>query len=235
MLSISPISLWEIIALLIVIYLLSRPDLLNRITKFKFGEFEMELSELKKEINEGKSKISELEQEIENEKRQFQELLVRFDANASLENLGAIRQTLKAQARNMSDVALFRELLSMNSSHEELYAAAVSIREKRPVELFPDIITLLDNLAADPKLGGFRLNTIWTLTSATHRILIACIRDGVKPLPSKADLKRAEAVLRNLQIHPRVVNDRPDDPMKGILGPIKHSISWIAKANESNC
>jgi hypothetical protein len=47
-------SLWEIVALLIVIYLICRPNLINRITKFKVGDFELEIIELKKEIENGK-------------------------------------------------------------------------------------------------------------------------------------------------------------------------------------
>lgn len=128
--TLSPISLWEIIALLIIVYLMFRPDLLSRITKFKVGNFELELSEIKKQIEEGKEKISELEDKIKNERRQFDELLNQFDANAPLNELLSVRQAIRSQSKNISDIELFRQLLTLNSTSEELYATAVGIREK---------------------------------------------------------------------------------------------------------
>lgn len=225
-------SLWEVIALIIVIYLLFRPDIINRITKFKIGDFEMELNEIKKELIKEKEKISELEDEIENEKRQFQELILRFDANASLNELSSVRQILRSQSRNNADLEVYKNLLSINSTAEELYATAVSIREKRPAELLPDVVSLLCDLNNSGNLGGFRLNIIWTLVSSVHKILISCVRDGLEPFPSKDTLDKAEITLKKLETHPKVLSDRPDDPLKGIRGPIKHSITWIKKARE---
>ena len=220
------------VALLIVIYLIFRPDLINRISRFKVGDFEVELRELKREIEEGNEKIIELQDDIENEKRQFNELLNKIDANVPLNELAVVRQSIKSQSRNISDIDIFRQYLKPSSKQEELYATAVSIREKRPVQLLPDIISLLDNLADDKKLRGFRLNTIWTLTSSIHRILISCIRDGVKPFPNIDILNNAELSLKKLEEHPKVIADRPDDPMRGIRGPIKHSLGWIQKGKE---
>ncbi|RXR34856.1 hypothetical protein EQG68_02805 [Flavobacterium piscinae] len=225
-------SLWEIVALLVVIYLICRPNLINRITKFKVGDFELEISELKKEIENGKEKINELQEEIESEKRLFEEVLNKFDANDSLDNLASIRQIVKSESRNSSDINSFKKALSKNASPEELYAVAVGIREKRPLEILPDLISLLDELTEDKNLGGYRLNTIWTLTSSVHKILIACIRDGQKPFPSIELLNNIETTLKKLEKHPKVQADRPDDPSKGIRGPIKHSLSWLQKARE---
>lgn len=222
-------SLWEVIMLLVVIYLLFRPDLINRITKFKVGDFEVELSELKKEIAKGNEKITELETELEHEKRQFEELLDSFDANVPLSELKSIRQSIKAQARNLDEEESLKKYLKKTATHEELYAAAVGIREKRPVSLFPDLIGLLDDLSTQKDLGGYRLNTIWTLTSAVHKILISIVRDGVKPTPSKEQLSKCENMLKRLDNNPRVLADRPDKPMKGIKGPIKYSLDWLKK------
>lgn len=226
------VSLWEIVLLLVVVYLMRRPELINRISKFKVGDFEIELIELKKEIQEGTEKILELESELENEKRQFEELMENIDATGPLNQLATTRQTIKAQARNVSENDIFKQHLKKSAKPAELYAVAVAIREKRPVSLLPELISLLDDLAGDATLGGFRLNTIWTLTSAVHKILIACVKDGVEPFPSKDLLDQGESVLKRLNLNPRVKSDRPDDPMRGIRGPIKYSLNWITKAKE---
>lgn len=226
------VSLWEVVLLIVVVYIIFHPELINRISKFKVGEFEIELIELKKEVQEGNEKILELESELENEKRRFEELIDNIDANAPLGQLGTLRQTIKAQARNISETDIFKKHLKISAKPEELYAVAVGIREKRPVSLLPDVISLLDDLAGDANLGGFRLNTVWTLTSAVHKILIACVKDGVEPFPSKDLLDQGESVLQRLNLNPRVKSDRPEDPMRGIRGPIKYSLNWISKAKE---
>ena len=226
------VSLWEVVLLLVVIFLISRPDLINRISILKFGEFEIQLNKLKKEIHEGNEKILELESELENEKRQFEELMDNFDANAPLSQLATVRQRIIAQARNVSEDDIFKKHLKKSSTPEELYTVAVGIREKRPVSLLPDIVSFLDDLAGDPILGGFRLNTIWTLTSAVHKILISCVKEGVGQFPSMDLLDKSEKALKKLDRNPKVLLDRPDDPMRGIRGPIKYSLNWITKAKE---
>jgi hypothetical protein len=229
---INPISMWEIVVFIVVVFVIRHPDLLKRITKLKIGDFEMELSKLKKDFEMSQEKITELEEDLGDSNRQFQELLIEFNADAPLSQLSVVKQRLKSQSRNISDMEVFSRLLTMDSSPEELYAAAVSIREKRPVNLLPKIISFLDYLAQDDDLGGYRLNTIWTLTSAIHKILISCVRDGIEPFPKAELLDKAEIALRKLETHPKVVADRPDNPMKGIRGPIKHSLQWIQKARE---
>lgn len=225
-------SLWEYFVLIIVGYLIFRPDLINRITKLKMGNIEFELSEIKKEINDGKEKLSKLESEIESEKKLFDELLEKFKADSSLKTLKPIKNVLKSRAKNSTDIEILRKYLNPKSSAEELFTTAVSIREKRPPELFPDIIKLLDDLSEDEYLGGFRLNTIWTLTSSIHKILISCIRDNLKPFPTSELLDKAELTLKKLESNQRVISNRPDNPMKGIRGPIKHSLTWIKKAKK---
>lgn len=226
------ISLWEITLLIIVVYIFFRPDLIDRITKLKIGNVEVALSELKKEVAKGNEKISELESEIEYEKRQFEELLEGFSADAPLNKLSALRQSIKAQARNVSEDEIFQKNLNTSASPEELYATAVAIREKRPINLLPDLISLMDELSKDDNLGGYRLNTIWMLTSGIHKILISAVRDGVKPFPTKKLLDKCELVLKRLDKNPKVEFDRPDNPMRGIKGPIKYSLDWIEKARK---
>ena len=223
-------SLWEVLMLFIFIYILFRPDLINRVTKFKVGDFELELSELKKEVAKGNEKIYELESELEHERRQFEELENSFDANAPINELSKVRQSIKAQARNLGEVESLKKYLNNSANPEELYVAAVGVREKRPISLLPDLVSLLDDLSMDKDLGGYRLNTIWTLVSALHRILITIVRDGIRPIPSQKQLDRCEKVLKKLDKNHRVLADHPDKPMKGIKGPIKYSLDWLRKA-----
>ncbi len=227
-------SLWEVIALAIVIYLMFKPSILRRITRVKVGELELELESIKKEVKAGKDKIAELESEIEHDKRFFDSIIESFDPHGPVSDLSAVRQQIKSQAHQITDLNNLRTYLNMEASPSELYVAAVSIREKRPVSLLHDIIELLDQISKHKNLGNFRLNTVWTLVSCVHRILIASIRDDIPPQPSNAMLNKIVDVLQRLELHTRVQNDRPDDPMKGIRGPIKWSLDWVAKAREKN-
>jgi DNA integrity scanning protein DisA with diadenylate cyclase activity len=222
-------SLWEITTLLIVIYFIFQPEILKNITKFKFGQFELEMNTLKEEVKKGNDKITSLELELKSDRLQLDKLRNSFDPNASVGELGEARKSIKSQARNLSEISSLSEYLNMDSSSEQLYIAAVGIRETRPVKLLPNLISFLELIAASNTLGGYRLNTIWTLTSALHKILISCIRDDIEPLPDKNLLLQARNVLQKLENNPRVQQDRPDAPNKGIRGPIKDSSTWVEK------
>ena len=222
-------SLWEIMALIIVIYVLFNPSLLKTITKLKVGDLEIELNALKEQVKKGEEHINELEAELENERRLFEDLIDNFDPDTPLKELSKVRQSIKTQAKNLEEIDFLKKSLTMTTPSEELYIAAVSIRERRPTALIPDLINFLEELSEDKSLGDFRLNTIWTLTSALHLSLLSAIRDNVPPMPNSKVLLHAKRVLDKLEKNPRVQNDRPDNPMKGIRGPIKHCKTWIEK------
>ncbi|MCA6061285.1 hypothetical protein HUF18_16005 [Thalassolituus sp. ST750PaO-4] len=227
-------SLWEITLLAVLIYLFIQPDFRKRITKIKLGNFELELQELKDQVQKGQEKIQELEEEVENERRFFEDFLEDFDPNTPISELAKVRQSIRSQAKNLTELESLKSLLNLQSSAEELYFTAVALREKRPVSLLPDLISFLQELSADKNLGGYRLNTIWTLTSALHLTLIACIRDKVGPMPDKEILEQAQRTLNALEQNPRVQQDRPDNPSKGIRGPLKHALTWVGKGLEAN-
>ncbi len=220
-------SPWEILLFGVVIYFLANPDLRSRIKKIKFGDFELELEALKSEVKRGKEKIAELAEEVEGDRRLFEDILASFDPDAPVRELATARQAIKAKARTLSEVESLRGYLSLDSKAEELFAAAVTIREIRPVQLLPDLVEFLDQVASKSDLGGFRLNTIWTLTSALHLTLIASIRDGIDPKPNKESLLRAKQMLSKLIENPSVQRDRPDNPAKGIRGPARHAQNWV--------
>lgn len=223
------VALWEIVLLMVVIWLGRHPEHLKLIQSIKVGDLEIKIQQLQQEVSSSKEEIRVLEQELESDRRLFGELLEGFDANSPLPELAKMRELLKANARNLSDVQELAALLQPAASPEQLYAAAVTLRERRPTALFSDVVACLDRLANDDDLHGIRLNTVWTLVSALHRTLIAAIRDGSTPAIPQAALHEARAMLDRLGRNPRVQNDRPDQPDKGVLGPIKHARAWIDK------
>ena len=223
------IALWEIMLFVVLIWLARQPDLLKRISHFKFGGLEIEMQALKNEVESSQSQLEELETELQHERRLFGELLDGFDANAPLAELDETRSMLRAHARASGNIDELRDSLNKTCSAEEMYATAVIFRELRPVILIPELSDCLDRLAGQDDLGGIRLNTVWTLTSALHRTLIAAIRDNVAPGVSVAILKRTEQMLTRLELNPRVQADSPERPERGIRGPIKHAREWIKR------
>lgn len=222
-------SLWEVMAFIVMLYFLFQPSLLKQITRLKVGDLEIELNALKEQVARGEEHINELEAELENERRLFEDLVDNFDPNAPLKDLAEARKAIKTNAKNLEEIESLSKYLSKNAKPEDLYVAAVSIRERRPTTLIPGLISFLDELAAERNLCNYRLNTVWTLTSALHLSLLSAIRDGVPPLPNSETLLKAEKMLDALENNPRVQLDRPDNPMKGIRGPIKHCRSWVLK------
>ncbi|OCI99577.1 hypothetical protein A6U85_31490 [Agrobacterium sp. 13-626] len=110
------------------------------------------------------------------------------------------------------------KILKGEGSLDELYGAAEFVQERLPLELFPALLDCRGGLSKDPQLGGARLNTVWMLTSAVHKMLIASVRYGAIPSVSREDLTRAASVLVGLGRNKGVLDDRPVKPEKGISG-----------------
>lgn len=225
------VSVWQVLVLALVIALFRRPERLEKIPKyisrFKVGDLEVELREIKEELKQTKEQVEVLENDLENSR--FESVLGTFDAHGPVAELDATRRALKDVAASIEDLAPVRAGLGEGASADQLYAAAEVARTRRDPALFDDLVACLERLAPDPDLGGVRLHTVWTLTSALHKTLISDIRPGTAPRITPAQLERAQEMLKLLNSNPRVRADRPDDPMKGVRGPTKWAGDWIRK------
>ncbi|VAW58630.1 hypothetical protein MNBD_GAMMA11-897 [hydrothermal vent metagenome] len=96
---------------------------------------------LKEEVKKENNKISKLESELKNDRKRLDELRESFDPDASVNELAEIRGSIKSQTRNLTEIESLREDLSTDSSADQLYVAAVSIRETRAVKLLSDLFT----------------------------------------------------------------------------------------------
>lgn len=216
------VSAWPVLAAIVLIWLMLNPAILERITSLKVGNVEVQLKEMQEHIEE-------LENELSRQEQKFLDDIDNIDANASVSDLGEVRAALKASARGLDGLDSLKQLLGEEATAEEIYAAAVALRERPTAYLFGDAINCLERLANDKNLKGLRLNFVWTLTSAIHRILLDDIKHSAYPTLQKAELLNADRVLSLLEQNARVQKDRPDNPRKGILGPIKFSKDWISK------
>ncbi|AQR74687.1 hypothetical protein [Sphingomonas sp. LM7] len=109
-----------------------------------------------------------------------------------------------------------------------MHAAAVIARKRVDPAALGAIVDCLDRLGSAPDLGGIRLNTIWQHASAAHLTLVAIYKNGATPIPERTLLVRGKAVFERLVAHPRVQQDRPYDPSKGVRGPAGHALRWLA-------
>jgi hypothetical protein len=226
------LSVWPVLIVGAVWWLVKHPALFEKLpdyfSRLKIGSVEVELREVKAKLEETQQQVSELENEIELEKTRYDELLAGFDPHAPLSDLAKTREALKAMAPSMDDLSPVRQGLSPEATPEEVYAAAEILRTRRDSSLFDDLVSCLDRLAGDPDLHGIRLHTVWTLTSALHRTLIADIKHNTSRL-SAEQLMRAQAMLVRLTSNPRVLADRPEEPLKGVHGLAKWANDWIKK------
>lgn len=222
--------IWPSFALGACIWLARHPEVIARITTLDVFGVKLTLSELKKTVDANAQRIAELEDDVESGKRIYNDLLAKVQVNtAGSEALSDVRRMIRTEARAVSDFDQTARILKGEGSLDELYGAAMIVRERVPLALFPALLDCLERLGRDPKLGGVRLNTIWMLTSAAHKMLIASVRDGAIPPISREDLARASVVLDALGRNKLVLDDRPDKPEKGIRGPLKHARAWVVK------
>lgn len=226
------VSVWPVLIVGAFWWLARHPSVFEKlpgyVSRLKIGSVEVDLREVKAKLAETQQQVSELENEIELEKSRYDDLLSGFDPHAPLSDLAKTRDALKAMAPVMDDMSPVRQGLSPDAKPEEIYAAAEILRARRDISLFDDLVSCLDRLASDADLWGIRLYTVWTLTSALHRTLIADIKHGA-PRLSREQLMRARAMLVKLTQNPRVLADRPDEPLKGVRGPAKWAGDWIQK------
>lgn len=229
------ISIWPVLVVGGVWWVARNPGLFERlpdyISRLKIGSVEVDLREVKAQLAETKQQVSELENELEREETRYGELLHGFDANAPAADLAKTREALKAMAPVLDDLAPVRKGLLPGAKPEEVYAAAEIARARRDVALFDDLVACLDRLAVHPNLDGIRLYTVWTLTSALHRTLIADIKHGGAQL-TRTQLEQAQQMLNRLSRNPRVLTDHPGEPLKGVSGPVKWAEDWIRKGLE---
>lgn len=226
-------SVWPVLILAGLWWLVRHPQVLAKvpeyISKFKIGGLEVELRQLREQLDETKSQVETLEIELEREQSRFQELLSSFDPHAPVPELARAREALKAMAPGLDDLSPVRKGLTEGANPEEIYAAAEIARSRRDLALFDDLVACLDRLARQDDLGGVRLHTVWTLASALHKTVMTDVKHASQPRLSPAQLETAKAMLERLVRNPRVLQDRPDAPLSGVRGPAKWAGDWIDK------
>lgn len=234
------VSLWPFVLMGLVAFLLLNKTAFSRLSenieKIKVGSVEVVLRELKEKIEATHARVEEttqqvqaLENEVERDRIALTDLLESFDPHAPVAELARTRDALRAMAPSLDDLEPVHKGLAEGASAEEVYAAAEIARTRRDVALFDELVACLDRLAADPDLGGIRLHTVWTLTSALHRTAIAAIKHTEMPLLSREQLLTARAMLDRLVRNPRVEADRPETPTGGVKGPAGWARDWIDK------
>ena len=227
-------NLWPIVGLIVVFLVWVKRAALSQelpkyVSKLKIGQMEMEFREVMERLEETKAQVAVLENDLEQERTRFLELAAGFNPHAPVAELEGVRQAIKAEAGGLDDLEPVHDGLKPGATANQVYAAAVVVRTLRDPQFFDPLVACLDRLAGDKDLQGIRLYTVWTLTSALHKILIAEFSHKSTPSLTVTQLRAAQTMLDKLMVNPRVVQDRPDDPDKGVRGPAKWSANWIEK------
>ena len=207
-------------------------ELPKYISSFKVGGFELELREMKEALMETKETVAVLENELAEERVRFNTILTSFDPHAPVAELEETRIALKSLAPGLTDLKPVLAGLESGATPEALYAAAEVLRNRSDISHFDRLVACIERIAGSPSLEGYRLHTVWTLTSAVHKLLIREVRQTARPHLTVDQLQRADEALAVLQRHPQVLRDRPDNPSQGIRGPAKWARDWIARARE---
>ena len=224
------VSLWPILGVAVVWWAMRHPDILQRVHEIVLpGGTRIVLKRLEEKVERQAEDIKILETELALERDNLQKLSESFEAGAPLLDLGSVREKIKSISGQIKNKSELKRYLTKDASPEEIYIAAVILRESRPIELLEPLLDCLDRLAGSETLAGIRLNTVWTLTSALHRILIASIRDKVGLPLTEAQLRRTQEVLNKLERNSRVQLDSPLNPEHGVRGPINNALKWVEK------
>ncbi|HBD92081.1 MAG TPA: hypothetical protein DEF16_13150 [Gemmobacter sp.] len=200
------------------------------VSKIVVGNFQIELREIEEQLAATRSELRAVESDLENRNQQLAEILQSFDPHGPVQELGPVRNQLRAFASTTSDVSDAIKGLEPGASHSEIYVAAEVLRARRDPQYFDALVACIKRLAAAPQMEGVRRHTVWALASALHRTLIADFQSGALAQLDRKQLENARDALDMLVIHPRVLTDRPDQPEKGIRGPATWARQWIEKS-----
>lgn len=225
-------NLWSVGAFAVAVVVLQNKtalaEFIGRITKLQFSDFSLELAAAQQKLQLVTAQIDDLSKR---NAELIESITTDIDLSGPAQTLAPQRQFLKATAANLDDADFNAVMdgLAADASPEKVFAAAVILRSRRKIAYFDNLVACLARLSKDPTLGGNRLNTVWTLTSALHRMLVDQFQSTPSPALTLEQLNDGEQALGALAINPRVIADRPDAPDKGILGPLRHAQNWIKR------
>lgn len=221
------IPIWAVLAAGILIYLYRNPQIWSQIPKYvanaKFGDFQIELREVKEKLAETEAQVAELEAE----NAELRGLYNTFDPHAPVSELQAVRQNLKDVAGTIGDLSVVYPGLAEGAEADEVYAAAEILRERRDPAAFDALVEAVDRIASHEHLEGLRYHTVWTLASAVHKTVLSAVRNKQSPSLTVDQLHRARAAIVKLRDNPHVQDDMPNAPEAGIRGPCGYAITWI--------
>jgi hypothetical protein len=223
---------WALLAIAFL-YRSRLKDLPVYVAELKFGDINVKLRDLQQKVTETQTEVEILSNELQAERERYSSILQGMNPHAPVAEMESARQAIKALAPGMTDLGHVLAGLEPGATDEAFYGAAEVIRAKRDVKTFDKVVACLDRLAGSPHLESYRLHAVWTLTSALHKLIMDDAKSGQKALLTSQQLSRAAAMLKRLAENPRVENDRPDDPDRGIRGPIRWSLSWIEQARKN--
>ncbi len=223
------ISIWSLIALGLVIWIIRKPERLKAIPRYissaKLGEFEVQLREVKQKLDETEAHVAELEEE----NARLNTLYSAFDIHAPVSELEETRQSLKVLAGNLPDTAPIHDGLKPGADPADVYVAAEILRTNRDLTFYDVLVAVIARIAAHPKLEGLRYHTVWTLASALHRMTLAAVKHSDVPKVTKDQLGAARNALTLLRDNPHVQLDCPTNPKQGIRGPAGYALNWVDK------
>lgn len=225
-------SIWSLMFLGLIVWLIRNPERLKIIPYYissaRVGNFEVQLRQIEQKLTETEEHLSE----IEEENSRLNTLYDEFDIHAPAHTLERTRQSLKALAGNLDNIAPVLEGLEPGADPADVYAAAVILRARRDLSAFDALLDGLDRIGSDDKLEGLRYQTVWTLASAVHRTILAAVKHTDTPKLSLDQLERARGVMKKLHDNPHVQHDCPERPNQGIRGPASYAMNWIDKGFE---
>jgi hypothetical protein len=155
----------------------------------------------------------------------IQAIVERFEEPASSEKTNSN----SGPELSTEDRAIIELGLGRDASVEQLSASANKLARIRATRYFPQILSCLDRIASGKNSVRYSLKSIFLMTRAAHYILVSAVQRGAQPPIPFIVAKRAEEVFGRLEKNDRVQNDRPGNPSKGILGPLRNAQSQLGE------
>lgn len=142
---------------IIVLLLIKRPKILDRLSMLDIAGVKLELSEIKEVVEQTKSNLQNVEEKLDIVRKDYIESAEQFDPISSATDIDKLGTYLKSVAASLDSIDFVADHLNVSSSQGQVYAAACAIQVRPQPKFLEPVSDYLGIISAKSDLNGIRL------------------------------------------------------------------------------
>lgn len=171
---------------------------------------------MKDKIEDATQKIAEVDSKLNAIQEGYIKHADEIPQHASAADLDMLATRLKREAKTLPNIDFVTDFLTLQSTHEHVYAAAAAIQVRPEPKFFKPLTDFLEKLADTSDLSKMRLKIVYRLVMGVRSITIAD-NARTEAIVDIALRKQASDALKRLEDHHRCQEDLKSNANKSIV------------------